>query len=324
MKKLALGVSVLAIIAVVIFIVLDSDSAFNSASDSDILEKTSVFFEPTTIVASIEQPSNAPSVAFDESSGKMYVVYIGEDSDGHNLYLKHSEDGGKTFSSALRVNQNPSDVFLDGRVSPNVVVDDKGKIYVLWVKAEPAPELFMGVIRSLVFSYSEDGGKTFSTPSKISDDRFEFDGCVHVGAPMALDSKGNVHTVWYTGQEDGPGVYYAKSSDNAKTFSEPIPILTDSWVPPLRAQLTIDEKDNVWITWEDSTGLSANETVWRYEETQAMIYYAKITPQGIIERSTEPINIEEGRSPVIASGNGFVSIVWASSEQDIQCSSASV
>lgn len=444
MKKPVLGISVLAVIVVVIFIILDSDTAFNS--DSDTLEKTSVFFEPTTVAASADQPANAPSVAFDESSGKMYVVYIGEDSDGHNLYLKHSEDGGKTFSSSLRINQNADDVFLDGRVSPNIVVDDQGKIYVLWVKAEPAPELFMGVIRSLMFSYSEDGGKTFvpsimidkdnlsgksfhaidvssdgkiyvgwldspatlneegkiisddsrpsavkfarsidggktfessivdtnpcpccnvnilaesddsvyvswrkifdnpdgttvrdmvvshssdagktfSTPSKISDDRFEFDGCVHVGAPMALDGKGNVHTVWYTGQEDGPGVYYAKSSDNATTFGEPIPILTDSWVPPLRAQLAIDDKDNVWITWEDSTGLSANETVWRYEETQAMIYYAKITPQGIIERSTEPINIAEGRSPVIASGNGFVSIVWASSGQDIQCSSTSV
>lgn len=403
------------------------------------------FFVPTTVVASSNSPSNAPNIAIDESSGKLYVVYVTEENNGHNLYLKSSTDQGKTFSEPYRVNQNAGDVFLDGRVSPNIALDDQGKIYVLWVKAEPAPELFMGVIRSLVFAYSEDqgktfslpitiaeneplsgksfhaldvstdgkiyvgwldspatltdndtiisdksrestvkfarsldggnsfepsivvdtnpcpccnvnilaeasdsvyiswrkifensdgvtirdmvvahsknGGTTFSAPNKISDDKFEFDGCVHVGAPMTLDSKGNIHMVWYTGKENTPGVYYAKSSDNAKTFSKPLAILSDSWVPPLRAQLAIDNDDNVWITWEDSTGLSANETVWRYDETKAMIYHAKIDPQGNIERSTEPINESEGRSPVISSGNGFVTIVWASSDQDIQCSS---
>lgn len=403
------------------------------------------FFTPTTVVASSDYPSNAPNVAIDENSGKMYVVYVAEENDAHNLYLKSSTDQGKTFSEPYRINQNSDDVFLDGRVSPNIAIDNQGKIYVLWVKADPAPELFMGVIRSLVFAYSENqgqtfsspitiaeneplsgksfhaldvssdgkiyvgwldspakltdnntivsdksrqstvkfvrstdggnsfetsvvvdtnpcpccnvnilaesddsvyiswrkifessdgatirdmvvahsknGGLTFSAPNKISDDKFEFDGCVHVGAPMVLDSKGNIHVVWYTGQEDSPGVYYAKSSDNAKTFSKPLAILSDSWVPPLRAQLTVDNNDTVWVTWEDSTGLSANETVWRYDETKAMIYHAKIDSDGNIERSTEPINKYEGRSPVISSGNGFVTVVWASSDQNIQCSS---
>ena len=443
-KLLPIGI-IAAVIVSAAVLIINLELPESQVTTTNLSTPSAGFFDPITVVASSESPSNAPNVAIDKTSGTMYVVYITEESGIHNLYLKSSTDGGKTFSEPSRVNQKIGNVFLDGRVSPNIVVDDQGKIYVLWVKADDAPQLFMGVIRSLVFAYSDDGGKTFSPsiviaenekpsgksfhtldvssdgkvyvawldspatmtedgaivsdksresavrfvrsvdggqsfepsvvvdtnpcpccnvnilaeskdsvyvswrkifdnpngmtirdmvvahssdggnsfsmPSKISDDRFVFDGCVHVGAPMVLDSKGNIHVVWYTGQEDAPGVYYAKSSDNAKTFSKPLAILTDSWVPPLRAQLTVDDNDTVWITWEDSTGLSANETVWRYDETKAMIYHAKIDPQGNIERSTEPLNKSEGRSPVISSGNGVVTIVWASTDQDIQCSS---
>jgi hypothetical protein len=442
-KAIVLGiVSAVAIAFAVVFsfnMTLDTDVSVN-----DAVSKLSSDFAIPVAVAS-EYPSGAPNVAIDKNSGKLYVVYIAKEEVGHNLYLKTSTDGGKSFSNGILVNDKPGDVFLDGRVSPNVAIGPQGQIYVLWVKSDPAPELFMGVIRSLVFAHSTDGGNTFSpsiniaeneqisgksfhsldvssdgkiyvgwldspaalnedgqiisddsrpstvrfarstdggnsfeqsievdsnpcpccnvhvlsesdrsvyiswrkifensdgttirdmvvarstdggmtfsNPSKISNDGFEFDGCVHVGAPMALDSKGRLHVVWYTGKPESPGIFYAVSSDNAKSFSSPKPILTGDWVPPLRVQLTVDKNDHAWITWEDATGLSADEQIWRYDKTQAMIYVATVSPDGNIVRSNMPLNQVEGKAPAISSGNGLVSVVWAGADETIQCSS---
>jgi len=447
-KVIVIGVAV-AVTVVFAFLFSSFNAPLDTVvtTDDAVSKLPSKFSMPITVASPSEYPSSAPNIAIDKNSGKLYVVYIAKEQNGHNLYLKSSTDGGKSFSNGIRVNDKLGDVFLDGRVSPNVAIGPEGQIYVLWVKASPAPELFMGVIRSLVFSHSnddgktfspsiiiaenepisgksfhsidvssdgkiyvgwldspatindygqivsddsrpstvrfarsvdggnsfersievdsnpcpccnvnilaesdssvyvswrkifenpegttirdmviarsDDGGTTFSAPSKISNDNFEFDGCVHVGAPMVQDSNGNIHVVWYTGKPESPGIFYAVSSDNAKSFSKPEPILTGDWVPPLRVQITVDKNDNVWITWEDATGLSADEQIWRYDKTQAMIYVAMITPAGDITRSNVPLNQVEGKSPAISSGNGLVSIVWAGSDETIQCSSLS-
>lgn len=443
LNKAIVGITMAAVISAVVMFV-----GFNAPQDTEMTNtglSFSDFSMPVTVAS--EYPSGAPNVAIDRNSGKLYVVYIAKEQDGHNLYLKSSVDGGKSFSNVSRVNDIFGDVFLDGRVSPNVAVGPNGQVYVLWVKADPAPALFMGVIRTLVFAYSidggntfsspiviaeneqisgksfhslttssdgkiyvgwldspaminatgqivpddsrqsavrfarsidggnsfeksmevdanpcpccnvnilaesndsvyvswrkifensdgttirdmvvahsADGGQTFSSPIKISNDDFLFDGCVHVGAPMSLDSKGNIHVVWYTGKPDAPGIFYAVSSDGANSFSNPKPILTGDWVPPLRVQLAVDNDDNAWITWEDATGLSADDKIWRYDKTQAMIYVAKVTSDGSIHRSSVPLNQVEAKSPAISSGNNLVSIVWAGTDETVQCSSLS-
>ena len=169
-KLLPIGIIAAVIVsAVILFTSLDPTNPEIINTKTNLSASSADFFIPTTVVASSDYPSNAPNVAIDETSGKMYVVYIAEESGTQNLYLKTSIDGGKIFSEPYRVNQNLGDVFLDGRVSPNITVDDQGKVYVLWVKADDAPQLFMGVIRSLVFAYSEDGGKTFSPSIVIAE-----------------------------------------------------------------------------------------------------------------------------------------------------------
>jgi hypothetical protein len=127
-----------------------------------------------------------------------------------------------------------------------------------------------------------------------------------------------LHVVWYTGNESSPGIYYATSSDHGQTFSQPVPILTSDWVPPLRVYLTIDDNDTTWITWEDATGLSINDKVWRYGETEAMIFAAKITSDGKIIKFDKSVSVDGAKSPAIASGNNVVSIVWTGIDNSVQ------
>ena len=173
----------------------------------------------------------------------------------------------------------------------------------------------------MVIASSTDNGKTFSEPVRIAEDNFEFDGCVHVGAPMEIDSKGNLHTVWYTGKQGAPGMYYSTSTDNGKTFSEPIEVLVSDWIPPQRIFLTVDVNDTVWVTWEDATGLSTNDRSWRYGDTQAMIYTAQIH-DGEVIMADKPVNINESKSlTAIDSSQDMVSIVWTEKDNSVMIAS---
>ena len=230
------------------------------------------------------------------------------------LEYTQSTDGGKTFETTKSLMDDPCPC-----CNVQVVADD-ANVHVSWRAQFPNGE-DKPAIRDMVIASSTDNGKTFSDPVRISEDNFEFDGCVHVGAPMEIDSKGNLHTVWYTGKEGAPGMYYSTSTDNGKTFSEPIKVLVSDWIPPQRIFLTIDDNDTVWVTWEDATGLSTNDRTWRYGDTQAMIYTAYIH-DGELTRSETPINTNESKSlTAIESAQGIVSIVWTEKDNSIMLAS---
>lgn len=222
-----------------------------------------------------------------------------------------SSDEGTTFAPTIPLDENPCPC-----CNVQLEADKENNVYVSWRKVfGEGPTQ----IRDMVVATSNDNGDNFSKPVKINEDNFNFDGCVHVGAPMSVDSKGNLHVVWYTGKNDSPGLYYATSSDHGKTFSEPLAILTSDWIPPQRVYLSIDDQDTVWVTWEDSTGHSADEKMWRYGSTKAMIYHAQIK-DGQITKSSSPININEGKSPAIDSHKNMAAIVWTENDNSVMCS----
>ena len=251
---------------------------------------------------------NGPSMLNEEGN------LVKDKSRPRTLEYTQSTDGGQTFDSTKSLMDDPCPC-----CNVQVAADD-ANVYVSWRAQFPNGE-DNPAIRDMVIASSTDNGKTFSDPVRISEDNFEFDGCVHVGAPMEIDSKGNLHTVWYTGKEGAPGMYYSTSTDNGKTFSEPIKVLVSDWIPPQRIFLTIDDNDTVWVTWEDATGLSTNDRSWRYGDTQAMIYTAQIY-DGELIRSETPININESKSlTAIESAQGVVSIVWTEKDNSIMYAS---
>ena len=230
------------------------------------------------------------------------------------LEYTQSVDGGQTFDTTKSLMSDPCPC-----CNVQVTAEDEN-VYVSWRAAFPNGE-DKPAIRDMVIASSADNGQTFSEPVRIAEDNFEFDGCVHVGAPMEIDSKGNLHTVWYTGKQGAPGMYYSTSTDNGKTFSEPIEVLVSDWIPPQRIFLTIDANDTVWVTWEDATGLSTNDRSWRYGDTQAMIYTAQIH-DGEVIMADKPVNINESKSlTAIDSSQDMVSIVWTEKDNSVMIAS---
>jgi hypothetical protein len=232
-----------------------------------------------------------------------------DESRDRGVRYVQSLDGGVTFDTTKLIDANACPC-----CNVQTAADGEGNVYISWRKVFGSGDT---QVRDMVVATSTDGGKTFSGPVKINDDGFQFKGCVHVGAPMAIDSIGTLHIAWYTGATDHQGMYYATSTDNGQNFSEPMPILTGDWVPPQRIYIAVDNNDTVWLTWEDATGLSANEKTWRYGDTQAMIYTAQVI-DGELFKSDNPINVSDGKSPAIDSSNGLVSIVWTETDNSVK------
>ncbi len=156
-------------------------------------------------------------IAVDRSTGlkrgNVYLLCSVErfsTSDPLDVMFARSTDGGVTWSSPVRVNDDPGNSAYQWFGTMSVAPD--GRIDVIWLDTRDDPS---GFHSSLYYSYSQDAGATWSPSERLSD---PFDP--HVGWPqqnkmgdyfdMVSDETG-VHLAWaatFNGEQD---VYYSHS-----------------------------------------------------------------------------------------------------------------
>ncbi len=149
-------------------------------------------------------------------------------------------------------------------------------------------------VRDPILSVSADDGATWSEATKISDDKFKISACPDVTAGLAVDSAGRMHAAWYTGTEAHPGVFYATSDDDGKTFTKPATLLAGDWVPYGDVKLAIDGDDHAWVAFEDR------------REDQDQIRLVRLDPEGRAAFS----RTWAGTAPDIAAGDGYAVVTW--------------
>ena len=166
------------------------------------------------------------------------------------LRVARSDDRGLTFQKSTLVTE-PVCVCCGTKVAQG----KDGPVYagtrgLAWgaVKGSADP------VRDIVVAASQDRGATWDGAVKLHDDGFKVSACPDVTAGLAVDSKGRLHAAWYTGSDKRPGVFYAVSSDHGKSFSEPVALLTDDWLPYGDVKLALDAKDNAFVAFEDRRG----------------------------------------------------------------------
>ena len=229
--------------------------------------------------------STPPHAAAEGTSGDgRSMMHVEE--PGTEMRVAVSHDGGRTFE--------PS-VVVDGDSCPccrtALALGPDGAVYVGWRK------IFEGGIRDIAVARSEDGGATFAAPRPVHQDHWEFPGCPHAGPSLALDDDGRLHAAWYTGRDGRQGLWYAVSEDSGVTFSEPIAILTDEWVPPSQARLAIVDGE-VWVAWDDLR-----------QETRR-VRLARLEGSRFKELQTGAM----GQSPSLAFADGHGALAWHDGE----------
>jgi hypothetical protein len=175
---------------------------------------------PATAASSADRRAQAPAVAVGKD-GSIHLVWLDKgplgtadkvgahEAGGHShqawsdVYYAQSRDGGKTFSTPLRVNAADGEVWGFSVSKPSVGISPAGTIHV----AYPANEISDTngkPVAVMHYARSTDSGKSFSKPLRLNTNPPEdLSAAVHGGlaqaqvfATLATGPEGNVYAAW--------------------------------------------------------------------------------------------------------------------------------
>ena len=136
----------------------------------------------------------APEVAFDRA-GMLYYLFVGLAGRGNTpmgVFLTTSADRGRTFSTPRRV-LGPRNYSVRMAIDPER--GRRGRMHLVWLKATlpPATGGFGPPPNPIFAAYSDDGGRSFSEPSRVNDPARE----LAVAPALSLGQDGAVHVAYY-------------------------------------------------------------------------------------------------------------------------------
>ena len=186
----------------------------------------------------------------------------GQVAASHHDHSKHGPGAADSKPDGVAMAQRSKLFFgsLDGAIAPRAItggvcyccktalaVGPDGAIHAAWRHVYP------GNIRDIAFTVSRDGGATFSAPVRVSEDRWQLEGCPDDGPAIAIDRANRVHVVWPTlvneGGEDAIALFYATSADGA-SFTPRQRIPTSGM--PHHPQIAIARDGSPVIAWDEA------------------------------------------------------------------------
>lgn len=123
----------------------------------------------------------------------------------------------------------------------DLYVDSKNNIHIVY------RAIINDSIRDMLHTVSNNNGKRFSTPERISKDNWVINGCPHTG-PAMTENKNGIQFTWFSGGRNG-GVFYCNSKDNGKTFS---PREMVSGTASKHCQMVCLNDRDIAITWNEA------------------------------------------------------------------------
>ncbi len=173
-------------------------------------------------------------------SGGVYVAWAQKNGEKSSVLFARSRDGVH-LETGTRVSLIGMHLDLGAENGPNVAVDSKGAVYVVWVagssaapKAEKPTASAAGTAAkthgghpprpgnlNIWLARSEDDGASFSTPVRVNDD---LDGAEHRFPTIVADTQGGICVTWLDKRkksvegEEMARVFFARSSDGGRTF----------------------------------------------------------------------------------------------------------
>jgi hypothetical protein len=126
-----------------------------------------------------------------------------------------------------------------------------GAVFVAWRHVYPTN------LRDIAIARSDDGGRTFAAPVRVSEDHWQIDACPEDGPSIVVTSDGVLHVVWPTMLQEGEpkkAVFYASSSDGGRTFTRRLQVdRAADGVHAAHPQIAAGGS-RVFVTWDETTG----------------------------------------------------------------------
>jgi hypothetical protein len=124
---------------------------------------------------------------------------------------------------------------------PEVVLDAHGVLHLVYGRSIPGNAFYVR---------SADGGKTFTKPVQLNRHPDTVTTGRERGPKVALGKDGVIQVLWMGYYKQGGGVFYTRSTDGGKTFSEERNLL-DAKTGCDNATVAADENGRVWAMWTD-------------------------------------------------------------------------
>ena len=140
------------------------------------------WIEPVALPA-VGHPGSWPDIVVDPRTDTLHVIYAVPYNEGRGIYYVRSNDGGTTWST-------PTVVFdavaaqWDSVDKPRLALDaETGVLHVVWLQTGLVGEAHG---RTIMYSRSVDGGRTWSTPIKVAEGVLDWPRVATVGAGQAV------------------------------------------------------------------------------------------------------------------------------------------
>lgn len=151
--------------------------------------------------------------------GRIYAAWLdktnlmkakaeGREFVGSGIAFGWSDDGGATFQGKKILMDHACECCRVG-----AALDRDGLPVFAW------RHVFDGNMRDHYAAKLSAGGATISG-GRVSQDEWSTNACPHHGPSIAIDASGAWHIVWFAKGKKHNGLYYAKSQDGGKSFSE--------------------------------------------------------------------------------------------------------
>ena len=113
--------------------------------------------------------------------------------------------------------------------------------------------VYAGNLRDIAFTMSRDAGKTFASPTRVSEDKWALEGCPEDGPVLAVDGQARVHVEWPTVvSENGDSVkalFHAVSRDG-RSFSERMRLPSKGQAN--HPQMVVAGDGSLVVAWDES------------------------------------------------------------------------
>ncbi|EMR73820.1 BNR repeat-like domain protein [Thermoplasmatales archaeon SCGC AB-539-N05] len=214
-----------------------SNDFFPESGGSDIYYKQSSdngkTWSDDARLTHVESESAEPSIG--ANGNNIHIVWQDTRHSGTNreIYYKVSRDNGITWSDDIRLTD------AQKRSSEPWLAVNGDAIYVTWMDYRlEGSEIY--------FKMSEDNGYTWS-----NDTRLTFNP-----APSYLPVVGvynnNLHIIWQDNREGGWGIYYKKSENNGKNWTDAIRISGYNYTSAYSHMCV--NKESIYVVWVDHRG----------------------------------------------------------------------
>jgi hypothetical protein len=223
-------------------------------------------FTRATTVPGGDAPGNRGWEAVAVGRGAVSVVWLDHRElaaqDSSMAAMHHQHSGAKPDGVAMAQKSKLYIAAIDGSTAPQAItggvcyccktalaIGADGSVFAAWRHVYP------GNIRDIAFTSSRDGGRTFTPPVRVSEDKWELEGCPDDGPAMAIDANKRIHIVWPTLVKDAAAdtiaLFYASSSDG-RTFTARERIPTEGM--PHHPQMAIFPDGSLALAWDEVAG----------------------------------------------------------------------